>query len=30
MPELASPGLQPYASEWRSGSAGEEFANSMS
>jgi hypothetical protein len=29
MPESASPGLQPYASEWRSSSAGEEFANGI-
>jgi hypothetical protein len=29
MPEPASLGLQPYASEWRSSSAGEEFANGI-
>jgi hypothetical protein len=29
MPEPASPGLQPYASEWRSSSAGEEVANGI-
>jgi hypothetical protein len=29
MPEPASPGLQPYASKWRSSSAGEEFANGI-